>query len=406
MAQAAIELMGINKSFGAVRANRDIDLEVERGTIHGIVGENGAGKSTLMSILYGFYKADSGEIFVNGKPSTSTTAHDAIAARHRHGAPALHAGRQFLRARKRHSGRRGRSAACLVARQGARRTEAAGRRIRLARRSRTPSSRTCSVGQQQRVEILKALYRGADILILDEPTAVLTPEEADELFRVLRAAARTGQDRHSHHPQAARDHGDHRHASRSCARARWWPTLKTAETSPEQARRADGRPPRAAAGRKGRRRIPASRCSRSKTSSVATTGRRRDQGRRVSFNVRAGEIVGIAGRCRQRPVRVAGGDRRHARAELGRRDAQRQGPVARAAIDGAARARDCGLAHVPEDRHAMGLVAAVRGVRERHARLPGRSAPMARPVPRHRRDRAGDAGEDRELRRPPAPIRA
>jgi simple sugar transport system ATP-binding protein len=80
MAQAAIELIGIDKSFGAVRANRDINLAVARGTIHGIVGENGAGKSTLMSILYGFYQADSGEIRVNGEPTLIRTSNDAIAA--------------------------------------------------------------------------------------------------------------------------------------------------------------------------------------------------------------------------------------------------------------------------------------------------------------------------------------
>jgi ABC-type uncharacterized transport system ATPase subunit len=79
MAQAAIELIGINKSFGAVRANRDINLEIARGTIHGIVGENGAGKSTLMSILYGFYQADSGEIHVGGQPASIKTPNDAIA---------------------------------------------------------------------------------------------------------------------------------------------------------------------------------------------------------------------------------------------------------------------------------------------------------------------------------------
>src|SRR5690606_22415753 len=80
MADAAIELAGINKSFGAVQANRDINIEIARGTIHGIIGENGAGKSTLMSILYGFYQADSGEIRVNGKPASIATPNDAIAA--------------------------------------------------------------------------------------------------------------------------------------------------------------------------------------------------------------------------------------------------------------------------------------------------------------------------------------
>src|SRR3989337_3780853 len=80
MAEAAIELVGINKSFGAVRANRDINLEIQRGTIHGIIGENGAGKSTLMSILYGFYEADSGEILIGGRPVAIRSSRDAIAA--------------------------------------------------------------------------------------------------------------------------------------------------------------------------------------------------------------------------------------------------------------------------------------------------------------------------------------
>src|SRR6187401_1917950 len=80
MAEAAIELVGINKSFGAVHANRDIHLEIQRGTIHGIVGENGAGKSTLMSILYGFYQPDAGSIRIDGKETTIRSSDDAIAA--------------------------------------------------------------------------------------------------------------------------------------------------------------------------------------------------------------------------------------------------------------------------------------------------------------------------------------
>ena len=79
MVEAAIQLIGINKSFGPVHANRDINLEVAKGTIHGIIGENGAGKSTLMSILYGFYQADSGEIKVDGKTASIKTPNDAIA---------------------------------------------------------------------------------------------------------------------------------------------------------------------------------------------------------------------------------------------------------------------------------------------------------------------------------------
>jgi ABC-type branched-subunit amino acid transport system ATPase component len=111
MSAPAIELRGINKHFGPVHANRDINLSIRRGTIHGIVGENGAGKSTLMSILYGFYIADSGDILVNGQKVAITDSSHALEARHRHGAPAFHAGRQFHRARKRRARRRGFAAA-------------------------------------------------------------------------------------------------------------------------------------------------------------------------------------------------------------------------------------------------------------------------------------------------------
>ena len=86
-------MRAIDKRFGAVHANRAVDLTVAAGTVHGIVGENGAGKSTLMSILYGFYRADSGTIEIEGKPARIANSHDAIGAGHRHGAPAFHAGR-------------------------------------------------------------------------------------------------------------------------------------------------------------------------------------------------------------------------------------------------------------------------------------------------------------------------
>jgi simple sugar transport system ATP-binding protein len=187
----AIQLIGIDKRFGTVHANRDVNLSVYRSSIHGIVGENGAGKSTLMSILYGFYEADSGRIQVGGKPASIRSPADAIAAGigmvHQHfmlvetltvvenvmlGAE----GGVFLRAGE------------------------AKVRAELARLSRDYGLNIdvgaivgdLPVGLQQRVEILKALYRGADILILDEPTAVLTPPEADALFELLQALKRQG----------------------------------------------------------------------------------------------------------------------------------------------------------------------------------------------------------------------
>jgi len=185
MAQAAIELIGINKSFGAVRANRDINLEVARGTIHGIVGENGAGKSTLMSILYGFYQADSGEIRVGGKPVSIHTSNDAIAL----GIGMVH--QHFMLV----DNFTVLENIILGAENDALlKSSIAKARSELDRLEREyglevdPDAiiEELPVGLQQRVEILKALYRGAEILILDEPTGVLTPAEADHLFRILK----------------------------------------------------------------------------------------------------------------------------------------------------------------------------------------------------------------------------
>lgn len=181
----AIELIGISKSFGPVKANRDINMRVEKGTIHGIVGENGAGKSTLMSILYGFYQADEGEIRVNGAPVSIPDSNAAIAA----GIGMVH--QHFMLVENFtvvENVMLGAEQSGLLS-PGIRRVRA--ELLRLEREhglAIDPDAvvETLPVGLQQRVEILKALYRGAEILILDEPTGVLTPAEADQLFSVLR----------------------------------------------------------------------------------------------------------------------------------------------------------------------------------------------------------------------------
>ena len=180
----AIELRGIDKRFGAVHANRSIDLVVERGHIHGIVGENGAGKSTLMSILYGFYQADAGEILVNGESVHIHEARDAI----RHGIGMVHQHFMLVEVFTVVEN------VILGAEDGPLLRESIVRARKslkgLAEKYGIEVDPDAIVGQlpvgpQQRVEILKALYRNADILILDEPTGVLTPQEADNLFRVL-----------------------------------------------------------------------------------------------------------------------------------------------------------------------------------------------------------------------------
>ena len=180
----AVELVGIDKRFGAVHANRDVTVVVVRGSVHGIVGENGAGKSTLMSILYGYYHADRGEIRVNGRPRQIRSSHDAIAA----GIGMVH--QHFMLVDDftvLENVMLGIEGSALLA------PAIAKARASLAEISKSygldidPDAviRDLPVGLQQRVEILKALYRGADILILDEPTAVLTPQEVDQLFAML-----------------------------------------------------------------------------------------------------------------------------------------------------------------------------------------------------------------------------
>ncbi len=187
----AIELVAISKRFGPVQANRAVSLSVAAGTIHGVVGENGAGKSTLMSILYGFYEADSGEVLIAGSRRAIASPADAIAA----GIGMVH--QHFMLVETLSVVEN----VVLGAEGGAWLGGGLARaRAELARLSRDyglsidPDAIVgeLGVGLRQRIEILKALYRGADILILDEPTAVLTPPEADQLFVLLRALKAAG----------------------------------------------------------------------------------------------------------------------------------------------------------------------------------------------------------------------
>jgi general nucleoside transport system ATP-binding protein len=180
----AIELIHIDKRFGAVHANKDVSLSIGQGSIHGIIGENGAGKSTLMSILFGFYAADSGEIKVRGQPVKIKSSSDAIA----HGIGMVH--QHFMLVDPftvLENVVLGVEGGALI---GPALTKARSELKRLAEEYEMDVDPDAVVGElpvglQQRVEILKALYKGAEVLILDEPTGVLTPDEADHLFRIL-----------------------------------------------------------------------------------------------------------------------------------------------------------------------------------------------------------------------------
>ena len=347
----AIELKGINKRFGPVWANRDIDLAVARGTIHGIVGENGAGKSTLMSILYGFYTADSGEIFVNGQLAHISDPRRALAL----GIGMVH--QHFMLVDNfsiLENVILGVENSPLLA-------SSLGKARRELKRLADEYSldvdpdaivEDVSVGQQQRVEILKALYRGADTLILDEPTGVLTPEEADDLFRVLRTLREQGKTviLITHKLREIMAITDTVSVMRQ---GQMVTTMPTAETSPEKLAEA-------MVGRRVLLRVEKGPAHPGAPllevdDLVVADDLKVTRVKGVSFTVRAGEIVGIAG--------VAGNGQSELLEAVSGMRAPRGGTVkvsGRAVSfhgdDGARRLREAKLAHVPEDRQRMGLV--------------------------------------------------
>ena len=184
-ASPAVRMTAISKRFGAVQANLEVTLTVAAGTAHGIVGENGAGKSTLMAILYGFYQADSGSIAIAGRPVRIGGSSEAIALGigmvHQHFmlVEPLSALDNIMLGAEGHW--RLKPARARVRGELQALMDETGLQVRL-----DAAVEDLPVGERQRLEILKALYRGARILILDEPTAVLTPQETEQLFVTLR----------------------------------------------------------------------------------------------------------------------------------------------------------------------------------------------------------------------------
>jgi general nucleoside transport system ATP-binding protein len=345
----AIELIDIDKRFGSVHANRAVNLRVDPASVHGVVGENGAGKSTLMSIVYGFYEADTGEIRVKGQPVRIRSSQDAIALGigmvHQHfmlvetmtvlenvilgaeGGAILAKGEAHARAALKDLGER------------------YGLKV-------DPDAVVgdLTVGLQQRVEIIKALYRGADILILDEPTAVLTPAEADQLFELTKALKAQGKTviLITHKLREIMLATDRVSVMR---RGEMVVTLETAKTSP----------PEIAEAMVGRRVLLRVEKQPSNPGRVlldvkdltVRDGMGVTRLDHATFQIRAGEVVGIAA--------VSGnGQSELLEAIAGMRRATGMISVDGQAMDPAhpdpRRMRALRLFHVPEDRHRCGLV--------------------------------------------------
>ncbi len=347
----AIELRGISKAFGPVQANKDISIRVMHGTIHGIIGENGAGKSTLMSILYGFYKADAGEILINGHPTQIPDSQAAIAA-------GIGMVFQHFKLVENFTVLEN---VVLGAEEGARLMPSLAKARKLLEELSKeyelhvdPDAliQDLGVGMQQRVEILKALYRRADILILDEPTGVLTPAEADHLFRILDGLRREGKTiiliTHK-----LREIMDVTETVSVMRRGEMTATVRTEDTSPEKLAEL-------MVGRKVLLRVdkaPAKPAEKvldvADLRVVDSKGVERLRG--ISLNVRGGEILGIAG--------VAGNGQSELLEVLGgMRPAQGRVSVngepidlTGARSDGQTR-RARGISHVPEDRQRVGLI--------------------------------------------------
>ena len=357
-AAPAVRMTGIHKRFGAVQALRGVDLTVRAGSIHGLIGENGAGKSTLMNVLYGFCEADAGSLQLHGQRVQCRSPQQAIA----HGVGMVH--QHFLLVDRFTVLQN----IVLGAEPGWRLGSAmAGARERVAALVREFAldldldalAGDLPVGAQQRLEIVKALYRGARVLILDEPTAVLTPQEADGLARMLRRLQARGTTvivitHKLAEIMALTDQVTVMRGGRVVA------DLPTAEASAERlAELMIGRPPAAAAAPRQRARTASA-----PRLSTHGLGWRDERGvprlMDVSLALHPGEILGVAG--------VSGNGQtelllllagllapQDGHIQLGTPDGQRQ-RIDATRPQGPRQLREWGVAHVAEDRHRHAMV--------------------------------------------------
>jgi simple sugar transport system ATP-binding protein len=342
-----LELKNITKTFGNVIANNDVSFTVHKGTIHAIVGENGAGKSTIMRIAYGFYKADSGEIWFDGNRVDIRNPHDAIALRigmvHQHFmlVDTMTVAENII------LGAETGTPTNLDLEKANAEIQKLSDELRLNVNPRALIE-DLSVGQQQRVELLKALYRNAELLILDEPTAVLSPQEVEEFFAILRRMKEQGKTVIiiTHKLEEVLAISDDVTVMRD---GRVVGNVKTSETDAKGLARM-------IVGRDVLLRVEKDDAKPSNVvlsvQNLKISGKHGMAVEDVSFDVRAGEIVGIAGiegNGQTELIEALAGLRKpeSGRVEFEGKDVT--GANAR-------RLKELGIAHIPEDRHKRGLL--------------------------------------------------
>jgi simple sugar transport system ATP-binding protein len=348
---AVLELRGITKRYPGIVADDHVDFDLRAGEVHALLGENGAGKSTLMNILYGLTKPDEGEIVVGGRQMTFSSAKDAIGAGigmvHQHFMliPVMTVAENIVLGVE-----PSRDVVLLDEKGAEQRVRDLSQQFGLAV-DPTALVSSVTVGQQQRVEILKALYRGAQILILDEPTAVLTPQEAGELFAIVRSLKADGKSIIfiSHKLNEVLEIADRITVLRRGKRI---------DTVSQQGATEEGLA-RMMVGREVLLRVektpasPGALALEVKDLHVVDE-RELEKVRGVSFSVRTGEIVAIAGvdgNGQTELIEAITGLRRIASGTIavGGREFESHHLTPRTMID-------AGVGHIPEDRHRRGLV--------------------------------------------------
>lgn len=350
MAENIIELKNIVKRFGKVLANNNVNLAVKKGEVHAIVGENGAGKSTLMKILYGLYHPDEGQIILNGEVITKSSPKNSV----KHGIGMVH--QHFMLIPPLTVAEN-----VILGMETSRGIfvdiDTANQKIKKLsddfnlKIDPTKKIEDLSVGENQRVEIIKVLYRGANILILDEPTAVLTPKEVEDFFKVIKSLIQQGKTVIiiTHKLDEIMEISDRitiiKHGETVT-------TINTKDTNPQEIARlmvgrdvqlhADKNPPKI-----GKVVLDVKNLSVAKTKDIPALDN-------VSFEIREGEVLGFAG--------VEGnGQTELIEALMGlNMDKVTSGKIILAGQDVSSldtkQRLDAGFSHVPEDRHKRGLV--------------------------------------------------